>query len=173
MSASDNKPTVDDKLIRDEDELEFIRIAELNHRTRLLISRDNLSYEDAHEMAKDWISNEIGQTQLALPIEPVDQNVYRIYYRRLHDKQESDYHLVNIIAKGKLYNWFSTKTILADIIHDRHDELCDIVVTFHPTSEHDIELSKSEQPQSKKMDELSKRRRIADLEEQIKALKEH
>jgi hypothetical protein len=172
MTANENNATVTDKLNRDKDELEFLRIAEINHRTRLLMERDNLSYDEAHEIAKEWISSEIGQTQLTLPIEPVDQNVYRIYYRRLLDERDADYHLVNVVAKGKLYDWRSTNAILADIIRDRHDELCDIVVTFHPTSEHDIELSKSEQSQSKDMDELSKRRRIAELEEQIKALKE-
>ena len=157
---------------RDKDELEFIRVAELNRRTKLLIERDGISHAEAREKAEKWISDDTGQGQLSLPIEPVAKNVYRIYYRQLHDDKDSEYRLLNAVVQGTLYDWPSTHTILADIIRNRFDKLCDHVIVFHPTSEHNIDLPETAPHPKGKLDEFTKHRRIADLEEQIRNLKE-
>ena len=157
-------------LKQDEDELDFIRLAEIGRRARLLMERDDISKDNATEKAKKWVASEIGQSQLSLPIEPVTKHVYKIYYRRVHDTRDSAYRLLLVVVKGILYDWPTTHKVLKEIICSRFDSQCDHVVVFHRTDEHDIDLPDIPTPESE-LNELARRRMIADLEKQIRALK--
>lgn len=172
MTVQDTDMIESDNNERDKDELDSIRVAEINRRTQLIMERDNISREEAHVKATEWISSDIGVVQLPLPIDPAISNVYRVYYRRLHDSHESEYRLLNAVVKGKLYDWPSTHTVLADIIRNRFDKLCDFVVVFHPTTDHDIDPPETKKENATQLDELAKRRQIVELEEKIKRLKE-
>ncbi|MEE9333665.1 MAG: hypothetical protein V3U65_06200 [Granulosicoccaceae bacterium] len=153
------------------DELEFIRVAETTRRTNLIMERDEVSKEVAHERAKLWISSETEQTQLTLPLEPTPPNVYRVYYRRYNDDIKSEYRLLNVVVKGVLHSWQSTNTVLADIIRNRFDKQCGHVVTFHATREHDFDIPDKSDDTANRLNDIEKRRKIAELEEQIRSLK--
>lgn len=168
MSAPEK--TVNKKL-RDEDELEFIRGVEINRRTKMIMKRDGVSETVARDMACEWILSETGQTQLNLPIDPINKNVYRVYYRRFQDDHYSDYRILDVVAKGVLYSWHSTNDVLADIIRDRFDDQCDHVVVFHLTQEHDHELSNIAKEQPSNDDEIARRRKIRELEKQLDELR--
>lgn len=165
---------IDDKTdnkFDDMDELEFIRVAETTRRTNLIMQRDNVSRDVAHDMAKQWISSETEQTQLTLPLEPPPPNVYLVYYRRYGDDIKSEYRLLNVVVKGVLHSWQSSYSVLSDIIRNRFDKECDHVVTFHATREHDFDIPDKSDDTDNRLNEIERRRKIAELEEQINALK--
>jgi len=165
-----NTNTVEKPKTRDKHgEIDFIRVTELRYRTRLLVERDGLSDKDARDKAGKWLQDEMqqGEEQLSLPIESSSNYVYRIYYRRFGDETSSDYHILDIVAKEKLYSWQTTYNVLAEIIRDRFDENCEKIATFHPTNEHDFDVRINKN----QVDEIAKQRRIAELEKEIETLK--
>lgn len=97
----------------DDDELEFIRIAEINRRTILLQRRDGLTREVAFQRAAQWMQEELGTGQLSLPIESAPR-AYTIYYQRSADDR-AVFRELRAVVKGTLHHWPSTHEVLVDI----------------------------------------------------------
>lgn len=165
--------TAIDKSKLDKNELAYIRSAEIQRRAQLIVKRNQIPLEDALELSEKGISAEMGLQQLSLPIDASSHTVYRIYYRRMDETSDSEYRLVDAVVEGKLYDWPSTHTVLAEIIRNRFDPRCGVVVVFHPGDDPDADRRSGVRDPDEPLDEFTRRRRIAVLEEQLRALKDH
>ena len=112
-------------------EFEFIISLELKDRTQFIQERDSVSYEIAKNRAFQWISDEIGLVQGELFSQPSDKRYYKLIYKRVNETYKDDEHSCDIAVRGTFHNWENTNRVLADLVRDDLDPLCNNVIVFY------------------------------------------